>query len=139
MKLVIASSPHLQSTETVPRIMGLVILALVPAGIWGVSRFGFHSALVIFTSIAGCMGIEFLSQKWVFKTVIRIRDGSAALTGLLMAYCLPPDLPLWQVLIGCFFAIFIAKECFGGLGNNLFNPALVGRAVLLTSFPAAMT
>ena len=139
MKWVIESSPHLQSPETVPQIMVSVFAALVPAGFWGVFRFGMHSAFVVLTSVAGCVLLEFISQKWVFKTTVRIGDGSAALTGLLMAYCLPPDMPLWQVLVGCFFAIFIAKECFGGLGNNLFNPALVGRAVLLTSFPVTMT
>jgi electron transport complex protein RnfD len=139
MKLTIAAAPHLRSEDTTSRIMFAAFLALLPAGIWGVYKFGFHAALVIATAVASCIIIEWVTQKYIFKTEVRIKDGSAALTGLLMAYCLPPDMPLWQVVIGSFCAIFIAKECFGGIGHNIFNPALIGRAVLLASFPLTMT
>lgn len=139
MKFYISSSPHIRSNVTVSSIMYSVFIALLPAGIWGVYKFGQHAVLVILTSICSCLLIELIVQKFIFKTSLKISDGSAALTGLLLAYCLPPDIPLWQVIIGAFFAIFITKECFGGLGFNIFNPALVGRAVLLASFPAFMT
>ncbi|MBN1383648.1 MAG: RnfABCDGE type electron transport complex subunit D [Elusimicrobia bacterium] len=139
MKFAISPSPHIKSKETTLKIMLSVFIALLPAGILGVYRFGIHTAYVILTSIISCVLIEFISQKFIFKTNIKITNGSAALTGLLMAYCLPPDIALWKVMVGSFFAIFITKECFGGLGFNIFNPALIGRAVLLTSFPNAMT
>jgi electron transport complex protein RnfD len=139
MKLTFSPSPHIKSKETTARIMFSVFGALLPSGIWGVYVFGLHSALVILVSVASCVLIELLSQKLVFRSKVKVLDGSAALTGLLMAYCLPPDIALWKVAIGAFFAVFIAKECFGGVGFNIFNPALVGRAVLLSSFPAAMT
>jgi electron transport complex protein RnfD len=139
MKLTFSASPHIRSKETTPRIMVAVLLALLPSGMWGVYVYGYHSALVIVVSVASCILIEFLSQKFVFRSKIKITDGSSALTGLLMAYCLPPDIALWKVAVGAFFAVFITKECFGGIGSNIFNPALVGRAVLLASFPANMT
>lgn len=139
MKFTISPSPHLRSRETTAQIMFSVFAALLPSGIWGVYVYGLHSALVILVSVISCVLFEFLSQKFIFKTRIKISDGSAALTGLLMAYCLPPDIALWKVVVGAFFAIFIAKECFGGIGFNIFNPALIGRAVLLASFPASMT
>lgn len=139
MSFFLSSSPHIRSGETTPRIMLAVLLALLPAGVWGVWKFGAHAGAVILSSVASCMLIEYLTQRFVFQKAPRFRDGSAALTGLLMAYCLPPDIPLWQVVIGAFFAIFIAKECFGGLGGNIFNPALIGRAALLASFPVTMT
>ena len=139
MKFTISPAPHIKSQQTTKKIMLSVFLALIPSGLWGVYKFGAHSGYVILTSVLSCVLFEFISQKFIFKTKVKITDGSAALTGLLMAYCLPPDIALWQVCIGSFFAIFIAKECFGGIGFNIFNPALVGRAVLLSSFPTAMT
>lgn len=139
MKFTISPAPHIKSEETTSKIMRSVFIALLPAGVWGVYKFGIHTAYVILTSVVSCILIEFISQKFIFRTNITITNGSAALTGLLMAYCLPPGIALWQVAVGSFFAIFIAKECFGGLGFNIFNPALIGRAVLLTSFPNAMT
>jgi len=153
MKLTISPAPHIKSCETTSSIMTAVIFALLPAGVWGVVKFGIHSLYVILVSVAGCVFFEYVSQKYIFKKKVnpaspemslrkggvKIGDRSAVLTGLLMAYCLAPDIPLWQVLVGSFFAIFIAKECFGGIGFNIFNPALVGRAVLLASFPTVMT
>lgn len=139
MKFTISPAPHIKSEESTTKIMMSVFIALLPAGIWSVYKFGIHSGYVILTSVISCVLIEFISQKFIFKTKVKITNGSAALTGLLMAYCLPPGIALWQVAVGSFFAIFIAKECFGGVGFNIFNPALVGRAVLLSSFPSAMT
>ncbi|MFH0947902.1 MAG: RnfABCDGE type electron transport complex subunit D [Elusimicrobiota bacterium] len=139
MKFTISPAPHIKSETTTTKIMLSVFLALIPSALWGVYKFGVHSGYVILTSILSCVLFEFISQKFIFRTKNKISDGSAALTGLLMAYCLPPDIALWQVCIGSFFAIFIAKECFGGIGFNIFNPALVGRAVLLSSFPTVMT
>jgi len=139
MKFTISPAPHIKSQQTVKKIMLSVFLALIPSGIWGVYKFGVHSGHVILISVLSCVFFEFISQKYIFRTKIKITDGSAALTGLLLAYCLPPDIALWQVCIGSFFAIFIAKECFGGIGFNIFNPALIGRAVLLSSFPTVMT
>ncbi len=139
MKFTISPPPHIKSAITTKEIMLATFLSLVPAGIWGIYKFGAHAGYVVFTSIFSCILFEYIAQRFIFKKKVMISDGSAALTGLLMAYCLPPDIPLWQVFIGAFFAIFIAKECFGGIGFNVFNPALVGRAVLLSSFPSAMT
>lgn len=139
MQFTISPAPHIKSQQTTKKIMLSVFLALIPSGIWGVYKFGAHSGYVSLTSVLSCIFFEFVSQKFIFKTKVKITDGSAALTGLLMAYCLPPDIALWQVCLGSFFAIFIAKECFGGIGFNIFNPALVGRAVLFSSFPTAMT
>ncbi len=119
--------------------MATVIAALVPAGAWSVYAFGLHALLVIAVSVISSLLFEYASRRYIFRNGPRLSDGSAALTGILMAYCLPPDLPLWQVVIGSFFAVFVAKECFGGLGQNIFNPALIGRAALLSSFPVAMT
>ncbi|MEW6555721.1 MAG: RnfABCDGE type electron transport complex subunit D [Elusimicrobiota bacterium] len=139
MKVTISPAPHIKSQQTTKKIMLSVFSALLPTGLWGIYKFGIHAGYVILTSIASCVLFEYISQKFIFKTKVKISDGSAALTGLLMAYCLPPNISLWQVCIGSFFAIFITKECFGGIGFNIFNPALVGRAVLLASFPSAMT
>jgi len=139
MKLTISPAPHIKSTEDTSSIMTAVIFALLPAGVWGVVKFGIHSLYVILVSVAGCVLFEFAAQKFIFKKKVKIGDRSAVLTGILMAYCLSPDIRLWQVSVGSFFAIFIAKECFGGIGFNIFNPALVGRAVLLASFPTIMT
>ena len=139
MKLTFSPSPHLKSGETTSKIMFSVILALLPAGFWGVYKFGIQAAWVVVTAVVSCVAIEFITQKFIFKTEVRVHDGSAALTGLLMSLSLPPGLPLWEVIIGSFAAIFIVKECFGGLGFNIFNPALIGRGVLLASFPIDMT
>lgn len=139
MKFTISPAPHIKSQDSTSKIMLSVFIALIPSGFWGVYKFGVHAGYVILTAVLSCIFIEFISQKFIFKTKVKISDGSAALTGLLMAYCLPPDIALWQVCVGSFFAIFIAKECFGGIGFNIFNPALIGRAVLFSSFPTVMT
>ena len=131
-------APHIHSKETTSKIMVSVILALIPAIIGSVYFFGFHALKIIFVSILSCVLSEILSGI-IFKRKIKIYDGSAIVTGILFAFVLPPELPLWIVALGGFFAIFIAKELFGGIGFNIFNPALAARAILLTSFPVEMT
>jgi len=117
-----------------------VIIALMPALLVSFYFFGIGSVIVTATSVAACVFFEWAINKYIFKNERNtILDGSAALTGLLLAFNLPSNLPIWIILIGALFAIGVAKMTFGGLGNNIFNPALVGRAALLVAFPAQMT
>ncbi len=135
LKLVITSSPHLRDQTTVPWIMRQVVLALLPATIWGIYFFGVSSTLLtILLSVGSTIGFEALNCK-IFKKPLSIVDGSAVVTGLLLGLSLPPSAPFWLPLVGGGVAIFLGKEMFGGLGQNIFNPALVGRAVLLVSWP----
>ncbi len=138
LNLIISSSPHISKGETTPKIMWRVFCALLPAGIVGVWLFGIHALELILISVFGAIAFEAICQRLRGKKV-SIYDGSAALTGLLLAYCLPPDVPWWLALVGVFVAVVIAKEAFGGLGNNIFNPALVGRVFLLAAWPLHMT
>ncbi len=138
-RLVIAPSPHVHSGDSVKKNMYGVIIALLPALAASLWYFGLGSLVVILTSVAACMLFEFLIQKFLLKTKTSICDGSAALTGLLLAFNLPSNIPVWIILIGALVAIGIGKMSFGGLGNNPFNPALVGRVFLLISFPVQMT
>lgn len=137
-KLLMASSPHQHIRETTNKIMLEVLLALAPATTLAVFFFGMRALWLILVSIAAAVGTEALIQKLTGRT-ISITDCSAALTGLLLALNMPASLPLWAVAIGASVAIAIGKHVFGGLGNNPFNPALVGRAVLLASWPTQMT
>ncbi len=137
-KLIVGPSPHITSHETTPKIMWSVFFALLPSGIAGVVFFGLSALKVIAVSVASCVISEALIQKLMHKE-ITIKDGSAALTGLLLAYNLSSTVPLWMPLIGGFFAIFVVKQLFGGLGRNIFNPALAARAFLMASWPAYMT
>ncbi len=134
----IYSSPHIHSSETTSKIMLYVIISLIPAMIGSVYFFGFYVLKVIFVSIISCILSEFLFQILMRKDV-RIYDGSAVVTGILFAFVLPPRIPLWIVAIGGFLAIFLVKELFGGIGFNIFNPALTARAILLASYPVEMT
>jgi len=138
-KIIISPPPHLHSGNSVQKNMYRVIIALTPAYLMSLYCFGLGAFLVSLTSVAACVGFEFFIQKYIMKKQTTINDGSAVLTGLLLAFNLPSNLPLWMVVIGALVAIGVAKMSFGGLGNNLFNPALVGRVFLLISFPAAMT
>ena len=138
-KIIISPPPHLHSGNSVRKTMYSVIIALAPAYLVSLYYFGLSAFVVSLTAVVACVGFEFFIQKYIMKRETTISDGSAALTGLLLAFNLPPNLPLWMVVIGAFVAIGIAKMSFGGLGNNPFNPALVGRVFLLISFPAAMT
>ncbi|RPI43380.1 MAG: RnfABCDGE type electron transport complex subunit D, partial [Bacteroidetes bacterium] len=138
-KLVVSPSPHASSGQSVSRLMYGVIISLLPA--LGVSVYIFGIGMIIITtvSILSCILFEYLIQKYIMKVRPSHLDGSAIITGLLLAFCLPANLPFWMVGIGALAAVGIGKLTFGGLGNNIFNPALVGRVFLFVSFPVAMT
>ncbi|MGC9325218.1 MAG: RnfABCDGE type electron transport complex subunit D [Desulfomonilia bacterium] len=136
--LYVSSSPHIHSPEDTPWIMRQVVYALIPGALTGVYFFGLPAVKVIAISVVSCVIIEALWQKLV-RQDITIHDGSAALTGLLLAMNLPAGSPWWMVVIGSAVAIIIGKQVYGGLGNNPFNPALVARVFLLISFPVQMT
>jgi electron transport complex protein RnfD len=135
----ISPSPHIHSGEAVNKIMYSVILALIPAFIWSVVMFGIDSVRVMLIAAAACVAFEFLIQKYILKIQPQIKDGSAALTGILLAFNVPASIPSWMLIVGALVAIGIAKMPYGGLGNNPFNPALVGRVFMLISFPVQMT
>ena len=116
-----------------------VLLALVPALLVAIYYFGWYALRLTLVSVAACMLTEWLIQKFLIKGPLTINDGSAALTGLLLAFNVPANLPIWMVIVGSIVAIGIGKMAFGGLGKNPFNPALVGRVFMLVSFPTAMT
>jgi len=139
-KLIVSLSPHAHGTDSVERNMRGVIIALLPALLVSFWYFGIGSAIVCLSSVASCVLIEWAINKYILKNPRNtILDGSAALTGLLLGMNLPSNLPVWIIIIGALFAIGVAKMSFGGLGNNIFNPALVGRCALLVAFPAQMT
>ena len=116
-----------------------VILALVPALLVAIYYFGWYALRLTIVTVASCMLTEWLIQKFLIKGPLTINDGSAALTGLLLAFNVPANLPIWMAIVGSVVAIGIGKMAFGGLGKNPFNPALVGRVFMLVSFPTAMT
>jgi electron transport complex protein RnfD len=136
--LVIASSPHIRAEMSTRKIMANVIGALIPAGLASIYFFGPRAAAIIAVCVVSCVISEAAWQK-LSGAKITVSDLSAALTGLLLAYNLPPTIPLWMGAIGGAFAMIIAKHFFGGLGQNFINPALAGRAVMLSSWPVAMT
>ena len=139
-KLIVSLSPHAHGTDTVERNMYGVIIALMPALLVSFYFFGLGSVIVCLTSVVACVFFEWAINKYILKNECNtILDGSAALTGLLLGMNLPSNLPIWIILIGALFAIGVAKMTFGGLGHNIFNPALVGRCALLVAFPAQMT
>lgn len=138
-KLIISPAPHIHSGDTVSKNMTGVIYALIPALLASFYFFGLGALIVTVTSVLACVLFEYLIQRFLLKGPTTITDGSAVLTGLLLAFNLPSNLPLWIILIGALVAIGIGKMSFGGLGNNPFNPALVGRVFLLISFPVQMT
>lgn len=134
------ASPHALSSRTTGQIMGLVLLAIAPATLAGFWHFGWSAFLFWSVCVVSCLGFEALCLKWAGKRVIPVLfDGSALLTGWLMAMSMPPWAPWWMGVLGSACAIVVAKQLFGGLGCNLFNPAMVGRTVLLVSFPVGMT
>ncbi len=138
-KLIISPAPHVHSGDTVSNKMIGVFIALIPAYLAGLYFFGLGALIISVTAVISCILFEYLIQRFILKGTITITDGSAALTGLLLSFNLPTNLPVWIVIVGSLVAIGIAKMSFGGLGNNPFNPALVGRVFLLISFPAQMT
>lgn len=138
-KLIVSLSPHAHGTDSVERNMYGVIIALLPALLVSFLYFGIGSVVVCASSVAACVFFEWAITKYMLKREPSITDGSAILTGLLLGFNLPSNLPVWIVIIGALVAIGIGKMTFGGLGCNPFNPALVGRCFLLVSFPAQMT
>jgi len=137
-RLFASSSPHIRSTDTTTSVMLDVVIALVPALIASVYFFGLQSAFVVALSVGSAVGTEALIQK-ISKQRVTINDLSAVVTGLLLAFNLPPMVPWWIPVIGSAVAIAIGKQVFGGLGNNFINPALAGRAFLVASWPVQMT
>ncbi len=138
--LTVSLSPHAHGSDSVEKNMYGVIVALVPALLVSLFYFGIGSAIVLATSVIACVFFEWAITKFILKKEeTSIFDGSAVLTGLLLGFNLPSNLPIWIIIIGALFAIGVGKMAFGGLGCNIFNPALVGRAFLLISFPAQMT
>lgn len=139
-KLIVSLSPHIHSGDSVRKNMYGVLVALIPAFIVSLLFFGVGALVVTATSVAACVFFEWAIEKFLMKREkTTIGDGSAVITGVLLAFNLPSNLPVWIILIGALVAIGVAKMSFGGLGNNPFNPALVGRVFLLISFPVQMT
>jgi Na+-translocating ferredoxin:NAD+ oxidoreductase subunit D len=135
---VVSASPHIRSKDSVQGVMRDVMIALIPATLAGIYYFGMKAIVLIVLSVLSCMAAEALWQKMT-KQKITIRDYSAAVTGLLIAFNIPVSAPVWLPVIGGFFAIIIVKQFFGGLGQNFMNPALAARAFLLASWPVQMT
>jgi electron transport complex protein RnfD len=139
-KLIVSLSPHVHSGDSVQKNMYGVLIALIPALIASLCFFGLGALVVTATSVIACVFFEWAITKFLMKKeTTTVCDGSAILTGVLLAFNMPSNLPLWIIVIGALFAIGVGKMTFGGLGNNPFNPALVGRVFLLLSFPVQMT
>ena len=137
--LTVSGSPHVHGDSSVKNIMYTVVIAMVPAMLVSVYFFGLDALRVLVISSVACLFFEWLIQKYLIKGPVTINDGSALVTGILLAFNVPTNLPIWIILVGAFVAIGMAKMSFGGLGKNPFNPALVGRVFLLISFPVQMT
>ena len=138
-KLIVSPSPHLHTKTSTKSLMRDVVIALLPAVVVSVLFYGWSELLVLGVSVASCVLLEYLITKYLLKKPCTVGDWSAVITGVLLALNLPATTPWWVVFIGAVVAIGIAKMTFGGLGQNLFNPALVGRVFLLISFPTYMT
>lgn len=136
-ELVTAVNPHIKDKQNVRKIMWAVVIALLPATIAGIYFFKFKAVWTIILSVIAAVAAEYLINRFA-KKEMTIKDGSAVITGLLLALVLPPGVPFWIPILGAFFAISIGKLVFGGLGHNIFNPALVGRAFLVASWPVLM-
>lgn len=137
-QFILSSSPHIHSGESIPRIMYSVVVALIPAMFTGVYLFGLQTLAIILLSVVAGMATEAGAQRMMGRKVT-ISDGSAMVTGILLALNLPPTVPWWLVVVGSAIAIVIGKQIYGGLGYNPFNPALAARVILLISFPVQMT
>ncbi len=138
-RVIVSPSPHIHSGDSVSRNMYGVLIALIPAFAFSIWQFGWHALLVTAICVVTCMLTELFITRVMLRRPNYILDGSALLTGVLLAFNLPATLPWWIIIMGSFIAIAVGKMAFGGLGNNIFNPALVGRVFLLISFPAQMT
>ena len=139
-KLIVSLSPHVHSGDSVQKNMYGVLIALIPALLVSLIYFGVGAAVVTITSVVACLFFEWAITKFILKREkTTILDGSAMITGVLLAFNVPSNLPVWIIIIGALVAIGVGKMTFGGLGCNPFNPALVGRVFLLISFPVQMT
>ena len=139
-KLIVSLSPHVHGGDSVQKNMYGVLIALIPAFIVSLVYFGLGALIVTATSVIACLFFEWAIGKFLLKKeTTTICDGSAIITGVLLAFNLPSNLPIWIIILGALFAIGVGKMSFGGLGNNPFNPALAGRVFLLLSFPVQMT
>ena len=134
----VSSNPHVRDKMTTSRIMQLVVIALLPATLFGIWNFGFHALLVVLVTVISSVFFEWLYDRLMHKKNT-ITDFSAVVTGLLLALNMPPQIPLWMPVLGSAFAIIVVKQLFGGLGQNFMNPALAGRCFLMISFAAKMT
>ena len=135
----VSGSPHIHGDDSTKKIMYGVVYAMIPAMLVSVYFFGLDAIRVTLLAVIGCLFFEWLFQKYLIKGPVTINDGSALVTGILLAFNVPSNLPWWMILIGSLVAIGMAKSSFGGLGKNVFNPALVARVFLLISFPVDMT
>ena len=138
LKLIASSSPHIRSNENTRSIMLDVIIAMLPALVWAIYNFGFKALISVVVSVVACLFWEWLYRK-LLKKPQSIGDLSAVVTGMLLAFVCPPELPWWTLIIGAFFSIVVVKQLYGGIGCNFLNPALAGRAFLLASYATAMT
>ncbi len=138
LKLIATSSPHIRGSETTQGIMKDVIIAMLPALAYACFNFGLRALTLTAVSVAGCVFFEWLYRK-LMKKPQSVQDLSAVVTGMLLAFVSPVQIPYWMILIGDAFAIIIVKQLFGGIGKNFVNPALAGRAVLLASYAGTMT
>lgn len=134
----VSASPHIRSNVTTKRIMYDVVIALIPATVFGCVYFGLHALLVVVSTVAVALLTEYTYQKCM-KLPLTVSDGSALVTGLLLALNMPPEIPIWIPMLGSVFAILVVKQLFGGLGQNFMNPALAARCFLLISFAGYMT
>ena len=138
LKLIASSSPHIRSNENTRSIMLDVIIAMLPALVWAIYNFGFKALISVAVSVVACLFWEWLYRK-LLKKPQTIGDLSAVVTGMLLAFVCPPELPWWTLVIGAFFSIVVVKQLYGGIGCNFLNPALAGRAFLLASYATWMT
>ena len=136
--LHVSSSPHVRDGVTTPVLMYDVIIAMLPAAAFGVYHFGFHALLVLLVTTAACVLSEYIYERLMGKPVT-IKDGSAVITGMILALNMPPEIPLWIPVLGGIFAIIVVKQLYGGLGQNFMNPALAARCFLLISFAGRMS
>ena len=135
----IAGSPHIHGDNSTRKIMYGVVIAMVPAMLVSIYYFDFDAIRILLLAVISSLFFEWLIQKYLIKGPVTITDGSALVTGILLAFNVPTNLPGWMVIVGALVAIGMAKMSFGGLGKNIFNPALVARVFLLISFPVEMT
>jgi electron transport complex protein RnfD len=137
--ITVSGSPHIHGDQTVKKIMWGVVIALLPAMLVSIWYFGIGAITTIAIAVVTCVVSEYLMKRFLLNEDPSVSDGSSVITGMLLAFNVPSSLPWWQTVLGSIFAIGVAKIAFGGLGKNLFNPALVGRIFLLVSFPVNMT